>query len=121
MGCDFYIFYKVCIQYKSGDAILLKEHVLEDTRERCEWWHCERDKESEELIDYYERRELERMEQVDYELEEYPWVDLYADDSWYCDDEEQEKYINIAKKYDIKESAIMSIWKEGDWLIRVRS
>ena len=118
MGCDFYIFYKVCIQYKEGDAILLKEYVLEETKERCDWWHCDRDKNEEELIDFYERRELEHREQIIFEMREYKRADLYMDGKWRCHDVVQEKYMNIIKQYDIKESGLISVWKEGDYKIR---
>ena len=118
MGRGFYIFYKVCIQYKEGDQILLKEHILEETKERCDWWQCVRDKDTEALIDFYERCELEHMEQIEYEMEEYEPIELYAEGKWYCQEAAQEKYMNIVKKYDIKESALNSVWKEGDYKIR---
>jgi hypothetical protein len=118
MGRGFYIFYKVCIQYKEGDQILLKEHALEETKERCDWWDCMRDKEEEELIDFYERQELEHREQIEYEMRDYKRVDLYVEQKWRYQDATQEKYMNIAKKYDIKESALISVWKEGDYKIR---
>lgn len=118
MGRGFYIFYKVCIQYKEGNQILLKEHILEETKERCDWWDCVRDKEEEVLIDFYERQELERREQIEYEMREYKRVELYVEGKWLCHDVAQEKYQNIVKKYDIKESALISVWKEGDYQIR---
>jgi hypothetical protein len=118
MGRGFYIFYNVYIHYKEGDQILLKEHILEETKERCDWWDCTRDKEEEELIDFYERQELERREQIEYEMRDYTRVNLYVDGKWRCQDAAQERYTNIVKKYDIKESALISVWKEGDYMIR---
>ena len=118
MGRGFYIFYKVCIQYKGGNVILLKEHILEDTKERCDWWHSVRDKDNEALIDFYERRDLERREQVKLEMRDYKSTDLYIDEKWCCQDVAQEEYMNIIKKYDIKESALISVWKEVDYKIR---
>jgi hypothetical protein len=118
MGRGFYIFYKVCIQYKEAGQIFLKEHILEETKERCDWWDCVRDKDAEELIDFYERQELEHREQIEYEMRDYKRTDLYLEGKWRARDETQEKYMNIVKKYDIKESALISVWKEGDYLIR---
>ena len=118
MGCDFYVFYKVCIEYKKGEKTVVEEHRLDDTRERCDWWECERNEDFEELIDYHERAAKQRREQIDYELSSFPKLDIFKNRRWLVIDSAQEKYKNIAKKYNISENDIVKIWKEGDFMLR---
>jgi len=118
MGCDFYVFYKICIEYKKEDGVKVQEHRLEETRQRCDWWECERDRDYEELVDYHERANKQRREQIDFELSYYPRIDLFKNNKWLVIESAQEFYKNIAKKYNISENEIRSVWKEGDFMLR---
>lgn len=117
MGFDFCIFYKVCIQYRKDNESKLKEHLIESTRSGGYWNDCERDEE-EDLIDYYDRKEEQKRNQIDDELYDYPIVEIYKDGKWHCDKTIKENYVNILKKYGIIESSVISIWKEGECSVR---
>lgn len=118
MGCDFYVFYKICIQYKRDDKLQIKEHEVDGTRERGYWWDCQRDEDFEELIDYHDRCAEQRREQINMELRNYPRMDIFRDGRWMIIASAQENYKNIAKKYNITENEIVTIWKEGDFMVR---
>jgi len=119
MGCDFYTYYVVRIQYKSGDEVKIKTKEIEETRQRHYFWEIEeRDSDFEELNDYYDRCHLERKRQVDNELSQYPRKDIYKNGNWLCIASSKEKYQNMCKKLGITESNIIGIWKEGDYHYR---
>ena len=118
MGFDFNLFYKVYIQYQKDNELKLKEHILESTRNGGYWVDCERDEEEEELIDYYDRREEQKRDQIDYELQNYPKADIFKDRKWLVNDTIKENYVNILKKYGILEKEIVLIWKEGDCIVK---
>jgi hypothetical protein len=119
MGCDFYTYYVVRIQYKSGDEVKIKTKEIEETRQRHYFWEIEeRDSDFEELNDYYDRCHLERQRQVDNELSQYPRKDIYKNEKWLCIASSKEKYINMYKSLGITESDIIGIWKEGDYHYR---
>ena len=119
MGCDFYTYYEVCIEYKKGNKTKIKKEILEDTRNRHYFWEIrERDEDFEELNDYYNRCNMERQRQVDDELSRYEKKIIYKDGKWLCIESSKEKYINMYKKYDISEENIISIWKKGGFHFR---
>lgn len=73
MGCDFYTYYVVRIEYKKGEETKVKSEEIEDTRERHYFWASDkRDEDFEELNDYYDRCELQHQQQVKEMLREYP-------------------------------------------------
>ncbi len=118
MGCDFYTFYKVCIQYNKDDKHEVVEHILEETRDRHDWYECERDEDFEELTDFYERQHEERMEQVGRILDNYKTTVIYKDTTWQCITSAKEKYQYLLKKYGISENSVVKIWREGDYMCR---
>jgi hypothetical protein len=119
MGCDFYTYYVVRIEYKKGDEIEVESEKIEDTRERHYFWEIEgRDPDFEELNDYYERRHREREKQIDNELSHYPKKDIYKNGKWLCIESSKGKYIKICKNLDIAEKDVIGIWKEGDFHYR---
>jgi hypothetical protein len=125
MGCDFYIYYELVIQYKhqSGEERIIR-HTLEDTRERNDWWICEQDEDFEEWDDYIERRKKKRMEQLQYELEKYSKFDLYKDGNWLCTSKAKEKYMVMIETYinrqhkRVTEENLIAITKEPVYDIR---
>jgi hypothetical protein len=110
----------VRIEYKNGDKTEVKTKEIEDTRESHTFWEIRRywSEDFEEENDYYIRCSQERKRQIDNELSNYPRKDLYKDGKWLCIESSIEKYINMYKEYGIKESDIISIWKEGDFHYR---
>jgi hypothetical protein len=119
MGCDFYTYYEVCIEYKKDDKTKVKTQILEDTRDRHYFWEIkERDEDFEELNDYYERCHLERKRQIDDELSRYEKKEIYKDGKWLCIESSREKYINMYKKMGILDENIISIWKQGGFNYR---
>lgn len=119
MGCDFYTYYVVRVEYKKGDEIKVESEEIVGTRERHYFWEIDgRDEDFEELNDYYERRHRERERQLDDELSQYPRKDIYKNGKWLCVVSSKEKYISICKKMEINEKDIISIWKEGDFHYR---
>ncbi len=118
MGFDFNLFYKICIQYQKDNELKLKEHIIESTRSGGYWIDCERDKENEQLIDYYDRLEEQKRDQLDYELENYPKADIFKNKKWLVNDTIKENYVNILKKYGISEKDVVLIWKEGECCVK---
>jgi hypothetical protein len=119
MGCDFYTYYVVRIEYKKGDEIKVESEDIQDTVERHYFWALDgRDEDFEELNDYYERCHLERQRQVDSELAHYPKKDIFKNGKWLCIESSKEKYLNICKSRNIPERDVISIWKEGDFHYR---
>lgn len=120
MGCDFYTYYVVRIQYKKGDEVKIESQEIDDTRERHYFWEFggRRDEDFEELNDYYERLHIQKQQQVDDALRDYPKKEIFKDNKWLCIGSSKEKYINICKNYGIGEKDIISIWKEGDFHFR---
>ena len=118
MGCDFYVYYKIYIQYKRGDKVEVVEEEEEDTRERCYWWDCVRDRDFEELIDYHERAARQRREQIDNELRNYPKKELFKDGRWRVIESAQEYYKDIVRKHNIAENELVLVWKAGDFHLR---
>jgi FMN phosphatase YigB (HAD superfamily) len=119
MGCDFYTYYVVRVEYKDGDKTEVKSQEIESTRERHYFWEIDdRDEDFEEYNDYYIRRGQERERQIENEISQYPRKDIYKDGKWLCVESSKEKYISICKKMEINEKDIISIWKEGDFHYR---
>ena len=118
MGCDFYVYYKIYIQYKRDDKVKVEEEEIEDTRERCYWWECVRDRDFEELIDYHERKAKQDRDQIDEELRNYPRKDIFKDGKWRAIEGAQEYYKSLVKKYNISENELVSIWKAGAFHLR---
>ena len=53
MGCDFYTYYILCIEYKKDGKSVVHKEVLEDTRERHYFnYEPERDEDFEEDQEY---------------------------------------------------------------------
>lgn len=119
MGCDFYTYYKVCIEYKKDEEMKVKEHILEESRERHYFWEdLEWDEDFEDRNDYFERCHKHRNDQIDQELSRYKNVHLYKNNRWLCIVEAKEKYQNLLKKLDIPESSVTQIWKQGGFHMR---
>jgi len=119
MGCDFYTYYVVRIEYKKGDEVKVKSEEIEDTRERHYFWEIDgRDEDFEELNDYYERCDLQRRRQVSDALRDYPKKEIFKNGKWLCLESSKEKYINMCKKYGITEKDLVAISKEGDYHYR---
>lgn len=120
MGCDFYTYYVVRIEYKNGDKIEVKSEEIEGTRESHYFWEIKRywSEDFEELNDYHIRCSKERQRQIDNELRKYPRMDIYKDGQWLCIDSSKEKYIKYCKEMEINETDVISIWKEGDFHYR---
>jgi hypothetical protein len=120
MGCDFYTYYVVRIEYKKGDEVKVKSEEIEDTRERHYFWEIggRRDEDFEELNDYYERLHCQKQQQVEEALRDYPKKEIFKNGRWLCIESSREKYINLYKKYGIAEKDVISIWKEGDFHYR---
>ena len=118
MGCDFYTFYKICIEYIKDGNHEVVDHMLDETKERHDWNECERDEDFEELNDFFERQNEEHREQIDYLLEQYKTTHIYKDKTWLCIPSAQEKYQYILKKYGISENTVVKIWRQGDFMVR---
>jgi hypothetical protein len=119
MGCDFYTYYVVRIEYKKGDEVKVESKEIEDTRERHYFWEIGgRDEDFEELNDYYDRCELQHRRQVEEALRNLPKKEIFKDGKWLCIESSKEKYMNLCRKYGINEKDIVSIWKEGDFHYR---
>jgi hypothetical protein len=120
MGCDFYTYYVVRIEYKKGDEVKVKSKEIEDTRERHYFWEIggRMDEDFEELNDYYERCALQQRQQVDEALRDYPKRAIFKDGKWLCIESSRNKYINMCKEYGIAEKDVIGIWKEGDFHYR---
>lgn len=119
MGCDFYTYYKLCIEYKNGDQVNVKEYVFEETKERHYFWEdLEWDNDFEERNDYYERCHIYRNEQIKQELLRYTNEHLYKHNKWLCVFDAKDKYSQLLKKFGIKEESVIQIWKQGDAHLR---
>jgi hypothetical protein len=119
MGCDYYTYYKICIQYKNGDTIEIEEEIDEDTRQRHYFYDVkERDPYFEEIPEYLTRIRKEYQNQIENKLRGYVRKDIFKDNKWLCIESSKEKYLNMCKENEIPESAIIAIWKEGDYNYR---
>ena len=120
MGCDFYTYYVLCIEYKKGNENKVKKEEIQDTRERCYFLEsCPGyDEDFEQLNDYYERYEQFKRDQVENELKNYPRRVIFKDSKWLCLESSKEKYINTCKKFNIPIKDVISIWKEGSFHFR---
>jgi hypothetical protein len=112
MGCDFYTYYKVCIECKDKEVT---EHILEDTRERHYWYEDfpEMDSDFEEADDYRKRYSKCIDRQIEGMLTKYSKKDLYRDGKWLCVPAAVEKYQNILTELKIVESEVVHVWKQG--------
>jgi hypothetical protein len=115
MSGDFYTCYCIFISYRKDNIIHQKEHILEDTIEEHYWVDCERD-DGEQIVDYHERAHLQKMDQIDYELEAYETIDIYKYNMWQMVDLERERYRNMIKALGISESNLVRMWKGGKCL-----
>ncbi len=99
MGCDFYTFYVIHIQYrKDGEVDTISEEI-EDSRTRhyFDYWG-ERDEDIEELSAYHERCKEQRAQQIADALRLYVVKDIYKDGHWLCIATAKEKYLNLCKE-----------------------
>ena len=119
MGCDFYTYYVVRIEYKDGYNVITKSDIVESTRQRHYYWEMdERDEDFEEWTDYVERSCIHKQTQIDTELKRYKKVDIYKNKQWLCLVSAVEKYKNLCKELNINENDVISIWKEGGFHCR---
>jgi hypothetical protein len=119
MGCDFYTYYKVCIEYKKGEEMKLEEHEVEESRERHYFWDSpEWDEDFEDRNDYFERCHKQRNDQIEAELSRYKNAHLYKNKQWLCVVDAKNKYQNLLKKLDVSESSVIQIWKQGGFHMR---
>ncbi len=119
MGCDYYTYYKICIQYRKGDTVYIEEEIDEDTRQRHYFYYEEEiDPDFEELDDYNKRRNSEYKNQIFIQLQRYTKKDIFKDNKWLCIESAKEKYLNMCKENNISESDVIAIWKEGDYHYR---
>jgi hypothetical protein len=117
MPSDFFIYRKICFEYKKGDKYDLKEHILENSKEGFEWWDIEMEEE-EELVDFYERLENAKMYQIFTEIEKNPKVEVYKNRAWLCSELSKENYLAIAKSLQIPVADLVSVWKESDYYVK---
>jgi hypothetical protein len=119
MGCDFYTYYVVYIEYKSNGEVKIKKYEIEDTRERHYFWDDpDWDEDFESRTDYYERVNIIHERQVEEALAKYKTAHLYKDNKWLCIPDAVEKYRVILNKYGIIEDSVTQIWKQGDFHYR---
>jgi hypothetical protein len=113
MGCDFYTYYKVCIECKDGSV---KEYILEDTRERRYFYEItqEWDEDFETEWEFAKRRNAELDEQIDRVLaDNYKTKELYKDGKWLCLHQAVEKYKKIFTDLEVGEDTVVRVWKQG--------
>lgn len=112
MGCDFYTYYKVCIECTDKSV---KEYILEDTRERHYFYEgvLERDEDFEEEEEYQTRCQKCYDDQIENTLTKYSKKDLYVDGKWLCVASAIEKYQKILTGLKISESTVVHVWKQG--------
>jgi hypothetical protein len=115
MGCDYYTYYVICIEYKKGDTVKIKRHIVEDTRKRHYFYYdgLKRDDDFEEEREFNERCRVYEENQIQDALSEYTPKQILKDGKWLCIPSAQEKYTNICKEYDILPETVIAIWKEG--------
>ena len=119
MGCDFYTFYKLCIEYKKDDALVTFTFNMDETRDRNDWWHVERDEDFEEWDAFFTRRKLEHERQIQSIFaSHYPKITLCHEGIWKCIESAKEKYLAIAEEAGIPTDTIVNVWKEGDYWVR---
>ncbi len=120
MGCDFYTFYKLCIEYQTEEGeVSLYTYSYDEERQRQDWWHVERDEDFEEWEEYLKRRQSEKQRQLDSIFRrEYPRVDLCVNGEWKCISSAKHRYLDMAKDAKIPEESIRNVWKEGDHWVR---
>jgi hypothetical protein len=119
MGCDFYTYYKIYIEYKKGNTVEIETDIDEDTRERHYFWYGEeRDEDFEEPEDYNKRCENNIKQQIDGALQKYRRKDIFKYNKWLCIESAKHKYLNICKENEIPENDIIAIWKEGGYHYR---
>jgi hypothetical protein len=119
MGCDFYTFYKLCIEYKHGNDIATFTHRFFDARERQYWYELDRDEDFEEWDDYKKRLDEAHKDQIqDIYDTHYPRVDLCMNGLWKCVPSAKSKYLELAAKERIPTESIVNVWKEGDYCER---
>jgi hypothetical protein len=118
-GSDYYTFYKLCIEYIHDDIYDLVEEILEDTKEKHNWYESDTEEEEfDDINDYYDYIEEEKRYQINTALNSYPKVDLFKHRTWICNKSEQNRCMGIIGKHKIQENSIISIWKEGDYKIK---
>jgi hypothetical protein len=119
MGCDFYTFYKLCIEYSKDGKTEIYSYDLTEDQQRQDWWHVERDEDFEEWDDYLKRRASEKQRQLDSIFRrEYPRVDLCVNREWKCISMAKNRYLEKAEQANIPESDIVNVWKEGSYWVR---
>ncbi len=98
MGCDFYTYYVLRIQYKKGDEIKIESEIDEETRKR-------------EYFGYgYDEDYIHNC------LAHYDYEGIYIDNKWLYEDNDE--YIKKLQKYNIDEKDVITIWKEGGFNMR---
>jgi hypothetical protein len=100
MGCDFYTYYKICIEYKIGDETKILYDIDEESREK------------EYFGDGYDGNYIDSC------LADYYDDDIFENNEWICEEDEKKKYVEILKAYNIEEKDVIKIWKEGDYQLR---
>jgi len=120
MGCDFYTYYVLFIEYKKGKEVKLESQEIDGTRERHYFLgSCpDYDEDFENLNDYYDRYEQFKRDQAENELKNYPKKIIFKGGKWLCLESSKEKYMNLCKKYNIPQNVVISIWKEGSYHFR---
>jgi hypothetical protein len=113
MGCDYYTYYKICIQYRKGDTVEIEEKIEETTRQQHYLHFRERDVDFEELDEYNSKMDCHYKCQMDRYIEQYERKDIFKVNNWLCIESAKEKYLNICKECNILESDIIAIWKQG--------
>jgi predicted Zn-dependent peptidase len=119
MGCDFYTYYVLHIEYNKGEKTKKKEYILEDTRKRHYFYgDYSRDEDFEEYDDYIERIRKAEKEEINTALLKYKKAELFKNNHWLCIPSAQEKYKNILEELNIAESSLISIVKCGGYHLR---
>ena len=71
MGCDFYTYYKICIEYKKEDETIIVYDIDEESREK------------EYFGDGYDRNYIYSC------LADYEDEDIFENNKWVCDEDEK--------------------------------
>ena len=119
MGCDFYTYYVLHIEYKNKENVKTEEYRLDETRDRHYFYEgAPQDEDFEDEQQYYSRIYQGRQEQIDWALSKYKTADLFSNRNWLCIPSATEKYKEILKKLEISEDSLIRIVRKGGYHMR---
>ena len=119
MGCDYYTYYVLYIQYKKDNETITHKEILEETRDRHYIYYIpERDTDFEEEDEYMKRCHTYRNDHMQNSLSKYTPKDILKDGKWLCVQSAQEKYKELCKELELEFDTVVAIWKEGGYHYR---